>query len=512
MSSNCRTGLVFAALGAVAACGGPGARDLVGMDQVPGSSDAPKIARIVDLGDVGLLPPRGEVPQGDSDNVYVMGELVLVEGEDFGKLPALQMGGAPVDIVARTGAGGIVARIPPGIDAGPTEVTVTHPGGRDATTIETIRSAVVIDRAAGTVHVLALGRGDTGRAAAAYPIPGASFAAFSPDAQVAYVVANPTTASGSATMYVIALTSSGGPKLLPDHRLGLPQVTAFATSTGAPLGAVAGSGKLVLLDLGVPRTPTVGQPFPLVGDALALAIHPTGKRIVALSPHDNKMTPLDLSDRRSPRVELPVDLLPGEREPMAVDLEFAPGGEEVWAVCGDGPESLAGGTHPTRLVVVSWETNVPAVHRTADLAAAGAPLGISVGRRESIGSATAIRSTRRRAPIVVASVSPQLYSREPGFTPSKVADLGQLVSADLDGRAQVLLTQTALYGEPSITHDLTRVLSPTVRLVRGAGGTEFELGLTMQPMPGTPGATRYLKLAAATPAALVTPPRFALAP
>lgn len=499
-------------LGALAACGGAGARDLVDMGDVPGSSSTPRISGVIDLGDVGLLPPRGEVPQGDSDDVYIMGELVLIEGDDFGKLPALRIGGAPVDIVARTGAGGIVARIPPGIDAGPTEVMVSHPGGRDATTIDILRSAVVIDRAAGTVHVLALGAGDTARVAAAYPIPGASFAAFSADAQVAYVVANPTTASGSATVYVIALTSSGGPKLLPDHRLGLPQVTAFATSTGAPLGAVAGGGKLVLLDLGVPRTPTVGQPFPLVGDARALAIHPGGKRIVALSPQDNKLTPLDLTDRRNPRVEVPVDLLPGEREPMAVDLEFAPGGEEVWAVCGDGPESLAGGTHPTRLVVVSWETNVPAVHKTAALEAAGAPIGIAIGRRESVGSATAIRSTSRRAPIVVASVSPQLYSREPGFTPSKVPDLGALVSADLDGKARILVSQTALFGEPFISHDLTRVLSPTVRLSRGAGGTVFELGLTMLPMPGAPGQARYLKLGAATPAALQSPPRLAVAP
>ena len=47
---------------------------------------------------------------------------------------------------------------------------------------------------------------------------------------------------------------------------------------------------------------------------------------------------------------------PFEREPMAIDVEFAPGGDEAWAVVGDRKESVAGGTHPTRLVVISWET------------------------------------------------------------------------------------------------------------------------------------------------------------
>src|SRR5687768_3044141 len=103
-------------LAALAACGGPGARDVVDMGDVPGSSSRPAISGVIDLGDVGLLPPRGEIPQGDSDKVFIMGELVLIEGDDFGKLPAVRVGGAPVDVVARTGAGGIVARIPPGID------------------------------------------------------------------------------------------------------------------------------------------------------------------------------------------------------------------------------------------------------------------------------------------------------------------------------------------------------------------------------------------------------------
>ena len=493
------------------ACGGPGARDLVGLEHVPGGSDAPKIDRLVDLGDLPPLPARGPLPEADSDGQFAVGELVLVEGSGLGKLPTLKIGGMPVQAVARTGAGGIVARIPTGIDAGPTEVEVSHAGGRDATTVEVTRHAVLVDRAEGQVHVIGLGRGPAARLRATFPVPGVVDAAISFDGQVAYVAANPAGAGATSSLQIIALTAAGGPRPLRELHLPLPRVSALAAAAAAPVAAVAGSGKFLVLDLGVPRTPAVGEPLPLVGDARALAVHPRGQRLVALSPHDNMLTPVELEGDR-PRVGQPVDLLPGERDPMAADLEFAPGGDEVWALTGDRPETLAGGTHPTRLVVVSWETGSARVHRTAELSAAAAPLGLAVGRRESVGSAAAIRSTRRRAPIVVAAVSPELWSRDPGFAPSKLVDLGQLVAADLDGRAQVLVSQTAVYGEPEVTHDLAWVVSPTVRLLRTDTGTRFELGLTFQPLPGAPGAYRFVRLAKGSPAGLQEPPRFALSP
>jgi hypothetical protein len=493
-------------------CGGPGARDLVGLEHVPGGSASPKIDRVVDLGDQPPLPARGPLPAADSDGRFSIGELVLIEGSGLGKLPTLKIGGVPAKVEARTGAGGIVARIPTGIDAGLTEVEVSHPGGRDATTLEVERHGVLVDRAGGQVHVIGLGRASEAQIRATFPVAGVVDAAISFDGQVAYVVANPAGAASTSSLHVIALTAAGGPRLLRQIHLPLPRVSALAAAQAAPVAAVAGSGKFLVLDLGVPRTPALGDVVPLVGDARALAVHPHGRRLVVLSPHDNMLTPIDLADRARPGVGRPVDLLPGEREPMAIDLEFAPGGDEVWALTGDQPASLAGGTQPTRLIVVSWETGSARVHRTAELAAAGAPLGLAVGRREGLGSAAAIRSTRRRAPIVVAAVNPELWSRDPGFAPSKLVDLGQLVAADLDGRAQVLVSQTAVYGEPEVTHDLAWVVSPTVRLLRTETGTRFELGLTFQPLPGAPGAHRFVRLADGTPAGLQEPPRFALSP
>jgi hypothetical protein len=500
------------ALALVCACGGPGARDIVSLDDVPGGSDAPKIAKVTDLGDLPALPARGALPAPDSDSRFAIGELVLVEGSGFGKLPSLKVGGAPLDIEARTGNGGIIGRIPAGINAGAAEVVVQTGGGRDATTIDVERSGVLVDRATGNVYVVAFGSGDRVAVRGSFAMPGAVAAAIAPGGAIAYVAANPPGGAETATVHVIALTAGGGPKLLRQRHLPIPQVAAIATARSAPLGVVAGSGKLVVLDLSVARGPTPGTPFPLVGDASQVAIHPKGIRAVVLSPHDNHMTPIDLSKASQPRVERPVDLIPGEREPMSVDAEFAPGGDEVWAVCGDTKETVAGGTHPTKLVVVSWETGEPKVLRSADLAAAAAPVAIGVGQTESVGSAAAIRSTRRRAPIVVAAVNPKLWSDEQEFAPSKLFDLGQLVSADLDGKAQIMLKQTSLFSDPQVTPDLAWVVSPTVRLARHEGGSRFELGLTFQPLPGTSGAPRFTPIASANPAGLKTPPGFALAP
>jgi hypothetical protein len=504
---------VFAsAWAALCGCGGPGAHDIVSLDEVPGGSDAPKIAKVTDLGDIPALPAHGALPAADSDRKFAIGELVLVEGSGFGKLPSVKVGGAPLDIEARTGNGGIVGRIPAGIDAGAAEVSIQTAGGKDATTIDVERHGVLVDRSSGNVYVIAFGGGDRVAVRASFAMPGAVGAAFAQNGAIAYVAANPPGGAQQSTLHVIALTSAGGPKLLRQRHLPIPRVSAIATARNAPLGAVAGSGKLVVLDLTVPRGPTPGTPFPLVGDAGALAVHPRGTRAAVLSPLDNQLTPIDLSHANEPHVERAVDLVPGERDPMSIDLEFAPGGDEVWAVVGDSKDSVAGGTHPTRIVVVSWETGEPKVLRSAEVSAAGAPVAVGVGQSESIGSATAIRSTRRRAPIVVASVNPKLWSDEPEDAPSKLSDLGKLVAADLDGKGQVMLSQTSLFADPQITPDLAWVICPTVKLARHPGGTRFELGLTFQPLPGTAGGARFTPIAGATPAGLKTPPAFVLAP
>ncbi|HYU14975.1 MAG TPA: IPT/TIG domain-containing protein [Candidatus Acidoferrum sp.] len=499
---------VLVCLAAAAGCGGAGgARDIVQRDELSSSAAGPKITRVTDLGDMRTpLPRRGVMPRPDSDDRFALGELILIEGNDFGRLPAVRIGGQAVRILARTGTGGIVCRIPAGIDSGTIEIVISHEGGRDATSIGVERYAVLVDRTTGQVHFVALGRGSEGDVRATLAIPGALDARISPDGRAAYVVANPGPADETATLHVISLTAAGGPKPVRTLHLDLAHVVAFGVATRAPLGAVAGRGRLVLLDLKSALRPRALAPFPLVAEPGSLAVEPDGARIGLLSPRDNILTPIDVRQRDLPHVEQSVDLLPGEREPMAVDLEFSPGGGELWVLLGDGPRARSDDEiHPTRLVSVSWETGTPRIESTAEVKkATGVPVALAVGRRA--------RSASRPAPILIATVSRKLYATGPGIAPSRLGDLGQIVAADMSGHSRVLSSHTAVYGDPEVSHDLAWVVSPTVRLLRGAGGTRFELGLSFDPLPDTRGKYRFVKLGEGRPAGLKRPPVFAIAP
>jgi hypothetical protein len=496
---------VWVAVAAGGCGGGPGSRDIVTRGELSSGEGGPKIAQITDLGDIGSLPRSGTMPPPDSDDRFSLGELILIEGNNFGQRPAIRVGGQSVRVLARTGAGGVVCRIPTGIDSGTIEIVVSHEGGRDATSVGVERYGVLLDGTTGQVHFIALGRGSEGDVRARLPIPGAFDARISPDGRAAYVVANPDRADQTAAVHVISLTAAGGPRHARALHLDLAQVTAFGVAERAPLGAVAGGGKMVMLDLRNALRPQALAPFPLIAEAHALAVHPDGKQVALLSPRDNILTPINLGKRGLPHMDRTVDLLPDERAPAAVDLEFAPGGGELWVLLGDGPTTPEGEARPTRLAMVSWETGLPRVERTVEVKQApGVPVALAVARRA--------RSATRPAPIIIATVSRKLFANDPSFVPSRLEDLGQIVATDADGNGRVLSSQTAVFGDPEVSHDLAWAVSPTIRLFRGAGGTKFELGLSFDPLPETRGKYRFVKLGDGRPSGLKRPPVFAIAP
>jgi hypothetical protein len=490
---------------AAAGCGGePGAREIVDTEQLPPGQLAPRIYRVTDLGDMQSLPRRGAMPAADSDDRFSLGELVLIQGTDFGRLPAIRIGGQAVRILARTGDGGVVCRIPAGIDSGTIDVVVSHEGGRDLTRVAVERNAVMVDRSSGKVHFVALGRGTESDVRRSFSIPGAFDARVSPDGQVAYVVANPGGPTETASVHVISLTASGGPKRLPALHLDIARVVAFGVAERARLGAVIGRRGLVLLDLRRPREPTALAGFPLIDQAHAVAVHPEGKKVALLSPRDNVLTSIDVSVPYRPRIEETINLLPGERSPAAVEVEFAPSGNSAWVLVGDGPTVPARNARPIRLVSVSWETGRPRIEQTIELTEArGAPVALAVGRR--------IGTARRPTPVVIATVNRQLYSNAADVVPSKLGDLGFIMAVFANGSTRVLSRPTAVYGDPEVSHDLAWAVSPAIRLLRSEGGTKFELGLSFDPL-GPRRKYQFVKLSEGRPAGLKRPPVFAIAP
>jgi hypothetical protein len=481
--------------------GGPEAREIVEPEQLPRGELGPKISRVTDLGEMRSLPERGMLPVADSDDRFALGELVLIEGTDFGRLPAVRIGGVRVRVLARTGDGAIVCRVPAGIDSGTVEIVVAHERGRDATSVGIERHAVLVDRVAEMVHFVALGRGTEGEVRATFHIPGALDARISADAQAAYVVANPSGPTETVSVHIISLTASGGPRKLPSLHLDLARAAAFVVAEKAKLGAVVGRRDLVLLDFRRPLEPTAMPSFPLVQVAHGVALHPQGKKIALISPRDNRLTTIDLAVRERPRIESTLNLLQGERDPMAVDVEFAPSGRSAWVLLGDGPRVDEGRARPTRLVSVSWETDEPRLDQNIELdKVQGAPVALAVGR--SIGTA------KRPTPLVIATVNRELYG---DTVPSRLPDLGQVLAVFPNGTTRVLSRPTAVYGDPEVSHDLAWAVSPAIRLLRAAGGTEFEMGLSFDPL-GPNRNYRFVKLSEGRPAGLKQPPVFAIAP
>ena len=108
--------VMLAAAVGVAGCATSGFPDVVDARDVSTTFGPPTISRIPDAGGVRL--PQAGAWKGEPDGVAGPGELLVIEGDNFGRLPTVSIGGRATTIVARTEGGGIVARVPTGIPVG----------------------------------------------------------------------------------------------------------------------------------------------------------------------------------------------------------------------------------------------------------------------------------------------------------------------------------------------------------------------------------------------------------
>jgi len=490
-----RSVLVLAALSLLAGgCGGPGSRVVVKPRQVDAASGSPSVKRVTDMGDIGAIPASGnKLPRFDTDGVFVVGELVHVQGSDFGKQPTVNIGGRPAVVMARTGNGGIVTRIPPGVPTGSAEVEVSHTRGRGARKIDIRRYGFAVQPESGKVKVFALAADGAVAEHGTLEIPGARDVAFSSDGLAAFVVADAPTSSGRANLAVIATTTGGGPKVVRSMRLRGREASFVAFAASAPVAVVVGGGYLTAIDARDARNPSLYDGFalgPKVGEVVAVAIDPDGRLAALLTARDNAIVPIDLSAPSRPIRGDAVSLVPAARVPLVADLGFAPEGKEVWVLAGDNRESLVAGAHPARLLVVSVQGSALALKGEAVVAGADAPTALAVARRESIIGATAIRSTARRVAVVVAGVSRDILKRmiETGKTAAELVaeplPLGQLVRTDLEGKGQVIWSEEAYVSDVEMTHDVRWLVSATTRVKRTAGATAFEFGVLVLSLSG----------------------------
>lgn len=391
------------------ACGGSAALTVVDVREVSEPGGAPTLRGVRDLG-AAELPDTGALSASDSDGRFVIGELVLVEGDDLGKQPTLAIGGRPAEILRRTGAGGIVTRIPGGLRGGPAEVTVTTSRGKDQKSIAVTRLGVVAGPATLSAVALPPGPGDALPNAETVALPSAARGlALSADGSAAYV------AAGDG-ITVVALSSRGGPRALTPLPLEGGATIAVATADNQPLLAALGPSALTLLGTKDPIHPARWSPWTLPQELVAggpakLALDPAGQTVAVLLRQTNEVAFVDVADPTKPALRGKVAVLDNERLPLVRDLRFAADGRSLWVLVGASAASAQAGDQPTRVVVLALSDKGEAT-RAADvtLPGVGAPVALDLARARDFTTSAAVAVPLEDVAAHIAAADPALLA------------------------------------------------------------------------------------------------------
>lgn len=511
--------VAVATLAATLACGGGGWPHLVTTRELDAAGGAPTVRRVVDLGDVAELAATGPVPK-DSDGVYVVGELVLIEGDDFGKQPTVLIGGRPAAILGRASGGGIVTRIPAGVAAGEVEVEVSHLDGRGVRAITVRRYGLVAEAGAGIVHALSVGAG-VSSADAALAVPGARAVRMTAEGQVAFIGA--ATASGdNGRLVTVVLAAGGGPRVVHETTTSVGPIVSVSPASAAPQLAVIGRHGVQLYLVQQPRQPAPYGAARFAADLVARGVvagelHPGGRWLFVVVAEGNQLLLFDAGEPERPTVAAAVDLAPGELVPLARDLVLSADGATAWVLIGDGAVSLAAGRHETRVVEValsfpSGPSGPPGllVTRTVAVPGAAAPVGLALVKPETA-SGAAVRDAGETGALLVTAVAPSLLAAVGDGTGdvgaravaalASLAEPGMVVRTDRDGRGGPLFSAALVLGPLIATPDATRAVALAWRRVDG-GAVEF--GVAVAPI-GAASAPAFVRLGDASAAGLSTP-------
>ncbi len=522
----------FLGLFLAAGCGAGGFPNVIEAREIPSASGSPRISRVRDAG-TGRVPSEGAW-KGEEDGVATPGELLLIEGDNFGRQPTIAIGGRATGIIARTDGGGVIVRVPVGVPSGEVEVSVSQPHGRAVKTVRIRRLAVVVH--AGLVHILEVGK-DVKALGAPLSVPGARLVRLSSDGGVAYVIAS---RPDHDRLVVIDLGAAGGPKQVFE-RLLTHRATLLASAQDAPVVVAIGEGQATLFSTTLARSPAPYDPVELPKDVRtprAVELSPDGKVLALLIAEGNKLAICDVEKQPSVKLVTTVDLLPSERLSLVRDLSFSSDGETLWVVSGDNDKSLPA-LQPTRLTAVrlmvegkegeGGASPVPAgtpmaggarllsVWRTQSVPGAAAPIRLAIARGQPLASGTTIRMPPDKAAVFVTSVNDALF---------KLADLaldttagaksaiklwhppqpGMMVRADINGGGGPLFSTPQIMSAVDLTPDSQLVLATAAQLSPGPNDSvfSFEFGVTISSIWGSPSPT-FLQLGPLSPSELKPP-------
>ncbi len=471
-----RSSCVLVALAVLGACSSVGDRAIVGPRHIPESSGAPEVQGVVDLGDLTAIPSKGDVPVTSSDGKFVVGELILIEGDDFGKLPTLTIGGRPAKSLARTKNGGILARIPAEVAAGQIAVEVSHPGGRHSKTIEVQRFLALAGPGA---VFFAVAHADGGvSAAGSVDVQDTSDLCFGFDGRALYLGVGK-----ERSLKVISMAAKNAPRFVHSYSLGKGEFVELACRPGVTTVAALDRNQVTFFDARVATALSVSGVVALSGEAVAAALSPAGEYLAVLGGPGNTLSLVSVSEGK---VVASVEVLAGETVPLLRDLVFAPSGDEIWVLSGDSAESLVAGTRSTKITRVAVKGAAMSLLGAASVDSTSRPGFLAVSQREAVMAAAVIRSTAERATMLLTS------TMETGKS--------TLVRIDLEGKTSSLTEQEGMLSRALVSHDQ--------QWAYAAMQTQAGLGIVHVPADG--GTTEFLQLSKSSTIPAAVP--FAIAP
>jgi hypothetical protein len=474
-------------------CAGSGFPDILEPHEMPSSLGAPSIDRVRDAGN--LRVPVAGAWKPHTDGVACPGELVVIEGDNFGRLPTVSIGGRATAVLARTDGGGIVARVPAGVPAGKINVSVSQPKGKSERELMLRRLAVVVH--AGKLHFLEEQHDGIRPVGQPLAIPGAQTVRLSSDGATAYVLA------GDDRLVAVDLTT-----LAVSRELKLLHKTrTLSAAADVPLLFAVGDSQLTLISTQLSHQPAAYPPVELPKEmrgARAVEVSPTGKLLAGLVPEGNRLVMLEVQENPPAlRLYSAVELLPTERLPLVRDLSWSSDGETLWIVSGDNAQSLPA-VQPTRLTAVrivakdknsDGKADLLSVWRTQSIPGATAPLRVMVARGQPLASGTTIRMPPEKAAVFISSVSGNLFKlAESTVGPAVFEKLwrparpAMIVRADINGGGGPLFASPHIMSSVDLTPDSQWVVATAARVAPSPAtrSVVLDFGVMVSPVWGSP--------------------------
>jgi hypothetical protein len=446
--------------------------------KVPRSSSAPEIEKVRDLGAVQLAEGQ-PVPGGKGDGVAVVGELVLLTGDDFGLRPKVTVSGMVAEQVARTEEGGLVVRVPWGIRTGPQPFQVENPDGRSTFTFPVRRYALASVPSRDQVFVLQVSREKVERFGEPLKLENARQIRYCGDGQTAYVSGR--SEEKGLTVAVVDMVSPGGPKLTSTQPLPGERMVALTGADRIPVAIAISDTHLLVLDTRDPQEPLRHEPRPLpdglAGEILTAEMNPEGSLLAVLPRKGNDVVLFSVS---GPQVELKelarTRVIPRTRTTLPVlrDLRFSADSSTLWIVSGNNARNLGRGRFPLRLTALkirlarkgpSTRFGVLSVWRGLDVPHRAAPVALAVARGQPTADGTTVSVPPTKAAVFITAHDTKLLKlrrtrldRTRGLRRAvrvlkDIKPLGTLIKTDIEGRGGAEFSSPSLLGPLEITSD-----------------------------------------------------------